>query len=152
KTVERNLEESFKKAEGRIIVATFASLLTRIAEIIKICEHLGRKVALSGYSMKTNIQIAESPGFIKAKEGTIIPIEEANKVPDNKLLVLSTGAQGESNASLMKIITGEHRHLKIKAGDTFVLSSSVIPGNEKSVQSVKDNLSRQGAIVYHSSL
>jgi ribonuclease J len=152
KTVERNLEEIFKKAEGRIIVATFASLLTRIAEIIKIAEKLGRKVALSGYSMKTNIQIAQALGFIKAKEGTILPIEEVSKVKDNKILILSTGAQGESNASLMKIINGEHRHLKIKAGDTFVLSSSVIPGNERSVQSVKDNLARQGAIVYHSSL
>lgn len=152
KTVERNLEEIFKAAEGRIIVATFASLLTRIAEIIKICERIGRKVALSGYSMKTNVQIAQSLGFIKAKEGTIIPIEEANKVKDEKLLILSTGAQGESNASLMKIINGEHRHIKIKPGDTMVLSSSIIPGNERSVQSVKDNLARQGAIVYHSAL
>jgi ribonuclease J len=152
KTVERNLEEIFKKAEGRIIVATFASLLTRIAEIIKIAEKLGRKVALSGYSMKTNIAIAQTLGFVKAKEGTIINIEEVNNVKDNKILILSTGAQGESNASLMKIINGEHRHLKIKAGDTMVLSSSVIPGNERSVQSVKDNLARQGAIVYHSSL
>ena len=68
------------------------------------------------------------------------------------MLILSTGAQGESNAGLMKIINGEHRHIKIKPGDTFVLSSSVIPGNERSVQSVKDNLARQGAIVYHSAL
>lgn len=152
KTVEKNLEEIFRAAEGRIIVATFASLITRIAEIIKIAEKLGRKVALSGYSMKTNIQIAQSLGFVKAKEGTIIPVEEVNKHKDEKLLILSTGAQGESNAGLMKMITGEHRHLKIKSGDTFVLSSSVIPGNERSVQSVKDNLARQGAIVYHSAL
>jgi ribonuclease J len=152
KTVERNLEEIFKVAEGRIIVATFASLLTRIAEIIKIAEKLGRKVALNGYSMKTNIQIAEALGFVKAKEGTIIPVEEVNKYKDDKILLLSTGAQGESNAGLMKMINGEHRHIKIKAGDTFVLSSSVIPGNERSVQSVKDNLARQGAIVYHSHL
>lgn len=152
KTVEKNLEEIFKKAEGRVIVVTFASLLTRIAEIIKIAEKLGRRVALSGYSMKTNIQIAQGLGFIKAKEGTIVPVEEVSKIKDNKILVLSTGAQGESNASLMKMITGEHRHLKIKSGDTVVLSSSVIPGNERSVQTVKDNLARQGAVVYQSSL
>ncbi len=152
KTVEKNLEEIFKVAEGRIIVATFASLITRIAEIIKIAEKLGRKVALSGYSMKTNIQIAQALGFVKAKEGTIIPVEEVNKYKDEKLLILSTGAQGESNAGLMKMINGEHRHLKIKSGDTFVLSSSVIPGNERSVQAVKDNLARQGALVYHSAL
>ena len=152
KTVERNLEEIFKTADGRIIVATFASLITRIAEIIKIAEKLGRKVALSGYSMKTNIQIAQTLGFVKAKEGTIVAIEEVGKMKDDKILILSTGAQGESNASLMKIINGEHRHVKIKPGDTFILSSSIIPGNERSVQSVKDNLARQGAIVYHSAL
>lgn len=152
KTVEKNLEEIFKAAEGRIVVATFSSLITRIAEIIKIAEKLGRKVALNGYSMKTNIQIAQNLGFVKAKEGTLISVEEVSKFKDDKVLILSTGAQGESNAGLMKIINGEHRHIHIKAGDTFVLSSSVIPGNEKNVQTVKDNLARQGAIVYHSAL
>ena len=152
KTVEKNLEEIFKRAEGRIIVATFASLITRIAEIIKIAERLGRKVAPNGYSMKTNVQIAQTLGFIKAKEGTLIPVEEVNKMKDNKVLILTAGAQGESNAGLMKMINGEHRHLNIKSGDTMVLSSSVIPGNERSVQSVKDNLARQGANVYHSNL
>ncbi len=152
KTVEKNLEDIFRKAEGRIIIATFASLLTRIAEIIKIAEKIGRKVALSGYSMKANVQIAQNLGFIKAKQGAIITLEEIHKYHDNKLLILSTGAQGESNASLMKIVNGEHRQVKIKPSDTVVLSSSVIPGNEKSVQVVKDNLSRQGAVVYHSAL
>ncbi|KKW46682.1 MAG: Beta-lactamase domain protein [Parcubacteria group bacterium GW2011_GWB1_56_8] len=152
RTVEKNLEEIFRKAEGRIIVATFASLLTRIAEIIKIAEKLGRKVALSGYSMRANVQIAQNLGFIKAKQGTIVTLEEIHKYHDNKLLILSTGAQGEANASLMKIITGEHRQIKIKPGDTVALSSSVIPGNERSVQVIKDNLSRQGAIVFHSDL
>ena len=152
KTVERNLEEIFKVAEGRIVVATFSSLITRIAEIIKIAEKLGRKVALNGYSMKTNIQIAQNLGFVKAKEGTIISVEEVSKFKDDKVMILSTGAQGESNAGLMKIINGEHRSIKIKPGDTFVLSSSVIPGNERSVQTVKDNLARQGAIVFHSAL
>ena len=152
KTVEKNLEEIFKNAEGRIVVATFSSLITRIAEIIKIAERLGRKVALNGYSMKTNIQIAQTLGFVKAKDGTLISVEEVSKFKDEKVLILSTGAQGESNAGLMKIINGEHRHLKIKTGDTFVLSSSVIPGNERSVQTVKDNLARQGAIVFHSAL
>jgi len=152
KTVEKNLEEIFKVAEGRIVVATFSSLITRIAEIIKIAEKLGRKVALNGYSMKTNIAIAQNLGFVKAKEGTLISVEEVSKYKDNKVMILSTGAQGESNAGLMKIINGEHRSIKIKPGDTFVLSSSVIPGNERSVQTVKDNLARQGAIVYHSAL
>ncbi len=152
KTVEKNLESIFVKSEGRIIVATFASLLTRIAEIIKIAEKIGRRVALNGYSMKANVQIAQSLGFVKAKEGTLISVEEVHRYKDDKVLILSTGAQGESNAGLMKIINGEHRQIKIKPGDTVVLSSSVIPGNERSVQVVKDNLSRQGATVHHSAL
>lgn len=152
KTVEKNLEEIFRNAEGRIVVATFASLITRIAEIIKIAEKLGRKVALNGYSMRTNMAIAQSLGFVKASPDTLIPIEEVNKLKDDKVMILSTGAQGESNAGLMKMINGEHRHVRIKKGDSFVLSSSVIPGNERSVQTVKDNLARQGAIVFHSAL
>lgn len=150
--VEKNLEEIFRKAEGRIIVATFASLLTRIGEIINIAEKIGRKVALNGYSMKTNVQIARDLGFIRPKEGSMITVEEINKYRDEKLLILSTGAQGESNAGLMKIINGEHRQIKIKSGDTVVLSSSVIPGNERAVQVVKDNLARQGADVHTSAL
>jgi len=152
KLVEKNLEDLFKKSEGRIIIATFASLITRIAEIIKIAEKLGKKVAISGYSMKANVQISENLGFIKSKPGTIIQLEEINKYPDNKVMVLSTGAQGESNASLMKIINGEHRFVRIKKGDTVIFSSSVIPGNERSVQMLRDNLSRQGAIVYNSKM
>jgi ribonuclease J len=152
KIVAKNLEEIFKKAEGRIIVATFSSLLDRIAQIINIAERLGKKVTFSGYSMKANVSIAQNLGYIKTKPGTIIPLEEIHKYRDEKILILSTGAQGEANASLMRIINGEHRLIKIKHGDTVVLSSSIIPGNERSVQVVKDNLARQGAIVYHSDL
>jgi len=144
--------ELFKNSEGRIIIATFASLITRIAEIIKIAEKLGRKVAVSGYSMKANVQISKNLGFIKAKPETIISLEEISKFPDQKILILSTGAQGESNASLMKIINGEHRYVRIKKGDTVIFSSSVIPGNERSVQMLRDNLARQGAVVFNSKI
>ncbi|MBI5220553.1 MAG: ribonuclease J [Candidatus Liptonbacteria bacterium] len=150
--VEKNLKELFAQAQGRIIVAMFASVLTRIGEAIKIAEKLGRRVALSGYSMKANVEIAKQLGYIKAHEGTLIPLEEIHKYPDSKLLILSTGAQGESNASLMKILNGEHRFVQIKAGDTVILSASVIPGNERSVQTVKDNLARQGAIIFSSDI
>ncbi|MDP3015344.1 MAG: ribonuclease J [bacterium] len=149
RVVEQELEKLFKKAEGRIIVGTFASLLDRLAEIIKIAERLDRKIAISGLSMKTNIQIAQNLGFIKAQKGAIIPLESISKYHDDKLLILCTGAQGEPNASLMKIANGEHRHVQIKKGDTVILSSSIVPGNERSVQILKDNISRQGALVYH---
>ena len=148
RVVEQEIEKLFKKADGRIIVGTFSSLLDRLAEIIKIAERLDKKVAISGLSMKTNIQIAQNLGFMKIKKGTVISLEEINKYRDDKLLILCTGAQGEPNASLMKIANGEHRHIQIKKGDTVILSSSVVPGNERSVQIVKDNIARQGALIY----
>jgi len=152
RNVEKNLEELIRSAEGRIIVAMFASVLTRIGEVIKIAEKLGRVVALSGYSMKSNVEIAKRLGFIKSEPDTMIPVEEIHKYKDNKILILSTGAQGESNASLMKIINGEHRFIRIKPGDTVMFSASVIPGNERSVQGLKDNLARQGALIFTSDI
>ncbi len=151
-TVVKNLEEIFRQAEGRIIVGVFSTLLARVGEIIKIAEKLNRKVVFSGRSIKDNSEIAKNLGYIKIKPDTVIAPEEMRKYRDNQLLVLSTGAQGESNASLMKIVTGEHRMIRIKKGDSVVFSSSIIPGNERSVQILKDNLVRQGAIIYHNKL
>ncbi|MEK7146845.1 MAG: ribonuclease J [Patescibacteria group bacterium] len=150
RVVEKNLEMLFKKSEGRIIIALFASLLTRIAEIIKIAERLDRRVALSGFSMKTNVQISQNLGYMKVPKGLLIPLEEIHKYKDEKVMILTTGAQGEPNASLMRIINGEHRHVRIRPGDTVIFSSSVIPGNERGVQLLKDSLARQGAKIYHS--
>ncbi|HMB17336.1 MAG TPA: ribonuclease J [Candidatus Paceibacterota bacterium] len=148
RVVEKELEKLFKKAEGRIIVSTFSSLLDRLKEIIKIAEKLNKVVAISGYSMQSNLNIAKRLGFIKTKKDTLIPLKNVNKYPDNKVMILSTGAQGEENASLMRIANGEHKSISIKDDDTVILSSSVVPGNEKSVQDLKDNLTRQGASIY----
>lgn len=152
RVVEKNLETIFKNSSGRIIVALFASLIDRIAEIMKIAERLGRVVVLSGYSMRANVQIAQNLGYIKTRPGLIISPEDIRKYPDNKVMVLSTGAQGEPNASLIKIINGENRFLIIKPTDTVLLSASVIPGNERGVQLLKDGISRQGAKVYYSKI
>lgn len=149
RVVERELEKLIKSAPGRIMIGTFASLLDRVGEIIKIAERLGRRVAISGFSMKNNIQIAQNLGYLKFHKDTIVPLEEINKLPDDKILILCTGAQGEPNAALMRIANGEHRHIRVKKGDTIILSSSIVPGNERSVQNLKDNLARQGAIIYH---
>ena len=147
KVVEKNLDELIGKAEGRIVVGLFASLLTRIEPIIRIAEKHDRKVFLSGLSLKTNVNIAQNLGYIKVKKGLIVPLEEIHKYKDDKVLILSTGAQGEPKASLMKIANGENKHLTIKKGDTIIFSASVIPGNEKPIQTLKDNLTRQGARV-----
>lgn len=152
KLIEKNLEELFKKAKGRVIIATFASLLTRIGEIIKIAEKLGKKVALNGRSMKDNVQIVQELGYIKAKKGTMIPLEEIHKYRDNEILIISTGTQGEPRAGLMRIANGEHRIVKFKITDTVIFSSSVVPGNERSVQTLQDNISRQVDEVYTSKL
>lgn len=150
--VEKNLEKLFLSAKNRIILATFSSMITRIGEILKIADKLGRHVAINGFSMKSNIQIAQSLGYIKVSKELIIPLEEVHKHKDEKVLILSTGAQGESNAGLMKIVNGENRFIQVKQGDTVIFSSSVIPGNERSVQTLKDNLARQGAHVYTSKI
>lgn len=150
--VVKNLEQLFKNAKGRIIVGIFASLLDRIVEIINVAEKLGRKVAISGRSMKTNIQIAQNLNYLKTKKDTIIPIEEMNKYKDHEILVLSTGAQGEPNASLMRMANGEHKYLQVKPNDTIIFSASAIPGNERSIQTLTDNLVRQGAKVIRSNL
>ncbi|MBI4119401.1 MAG: ribonuclease J [Parcubacteria group bacterium] len=150
KIVEKNLEELFKTADGRIIIAIFASLLTRIYEIIKIADKLDRKVVLNGRSMKDNVQIAQNLGYMKIKKGLIIPVEEMHKYRDDKLFVITTGAQGEPQAGLMRIVNGEHRQIQLKESDTVIFSASVIPGNERDIQNLKDNLARQGATVYTS--
>ncbi len=152
RVVEQNLETLFKTSPGRIIVAIFASLMTRIAAIIKIAEQMGKKVVLGGRTMIGNVQIAQNLGYIKVKKDTIVPIEEIHKYKDDKILMLSTGAQGEPNASLMRIANGEHRQVRVKQGDTFIFSASAIPGNERSIQVLKDNLCRQGGKVYHSKI
>lgn len=147
--VERTIEEIIRKSKGRIIFATFASHLDRLKQVILIAERYHRKVAISGYSMKSNIEIAKNLGYLKTQKGTIIPIEESHRFPDRNLVYLCTGAQGEDKAVLMRIANQEHRFIKIKKGDTVILSSSVIPGNERAVQNLRDNLSRQGALVLH---
>jgi ribonuclease J len=149
--IAKTLDEIFERTSGRIIIATFAALISRIQSVVAAAEKHGRKLAVDGYSMKTNVEIARSLGYIQSKKGTIIPISKVNDYPDGKVAVICTGAQGESNAVLMRIVNGEHRFLKVHKDDTFVLSSSVIPGNERTVQSIMDTIYRKDAKVinYH---
>jgi len=149
KNIMENLDQIFKDAQGRILTATFASLINRVQQIITLSEKYGRKVALEGYSMKTNVEISKRLGYIKAKKETILKTKEVLGYPDSKITIIGTGAQGEERAVLMRIVNGEHPHVKIQNGDTVIFSSSVIPGNERSVQFVKDQLYRQHANVFH---
>ena len=149
KDIQKNLEKIFLKAKGRIIAATFSSLINRIQQIITLSEQQDRKVIIGGHSMKTNIKICKNLGYIKTKKGTVISAKEMANYPDSRITFLCTGAQAEPSAVLMKITNQEYPYLKFKKGDTVIFSSSVIPGNERTVQILKDDILRQGAKVFH---
>lgn len=148
-TVNTTIEELIKKVPGRIILGSFASQLERAMKIIEFAERHGRKVIVEGRSMKTNIAVAEMAGYLKHKKDTVIPIGEMNKYPPNKILVLATGSQGEEFAALMRIANKSHKYIHLNEHDTIILSSSIVPGNERSVQNLKDRLSRLGAHIIH---
>jgi ribonuclease J len=147
--IRDNLSEIFTRSKGRIITATFSSLVSRVQEIAEVADKHNRKLAIDGYSMKNTVEIARKLGYINAKNSTFIDIKDINKYPDSKIAILCTGAQGESNAVMMRIINGEHRYVQIHHGDTIIFSSSVIPGNERTIQGLKDTLFKKGAEVIH---
>jgi ribonuclease J len=147
--MQRNITRLITEAPSRLIIGTFSSQTERISWILGIANKLGKKVALDGYSMKINVEIATKFGYIKNTKNTLIRIEDIHKYPDNKIIVLCTGAQGEGNAVLSRIIDGSHRFVKLRKSDTIILSSSIIPGNENTIQRLKDNLYRQCDNVIH---
>lgn len=147
--IQTNIDEIIRGAKGRLIIGTFASMIARIQQIISACERNGRKVAVEGFSMKSNIAIAQELGYVKVQKGTLIDSRDVSKYPRDKVAVVCTGAQGEERAVMMRIANHEHPFLSIEKGDTVVFSSSVIPGNERMVQRVKDTLCREGAEVIH---
>ncbi len=147
--VIQNIENIVRDVPGRLIIGTFASQLQRIMSIIEVAERLGKKVVVEGRSMKLGIEIVTELGLLKPGKGTIIPVEDVGNYPDEKILMIATGSQGEEFAAIMRISNKTHKHFHLKKGDTVLLSSSVIPGNEMGVQKVKDNLSRQGARIIH---
>lgn len=152
KEMYKNLEKLISEDKGRVIIGTFSSQIRRIGRIIEYAEKIGKKVALDGYSMKMNVEIAKELGYIKAHKETLIPISEIHKYPDNRIIVICTGAQGEGNAVLSRIITDQHRYVKIQKDDTVIFSSSVIPGNERTIQRLKDNLYRKSDNVIHTDI
>jgi ribonuclease J len=149
KTIKENLETIFKESKDLIIAGTFASLLNRVQQLVELSEQYGRKVIFDGYSMKSNVEIAKELGYLKIGKGVQIDVNQFNDYDRSKITLIATGAQGEGNAVLMRVANKEHRFIDLRKGDTVVFSSSVIPGNERSVQNLKDALYRMGAHVYH---
>ncbi len=142
--VHEGLDKLIKQGTGRIIIAAFASHITRLVKIVSIAEGLGKKIVLDGRSLKTNMEVCEQAGLFKPKKGTIIPVEDVDNYPPNKVIILMTGAQGEEFASLNRAANKTHKKFTIRPGDTIILSASIVPGNEISVQHLKDNLARHG--------
>ena len=147
-----NIEELVKEAPGRVIISTFGSNVERVKVILEMAEKYGRSVAVDGFSMKSNIEIAKKLGYIKFNLKNLIDLKQAVELPDKKIIIICTGAQGEENAALPRIANGEHRFIKIKKQDTIIFSSSVIPGNERTIQKLKDLIYRQSDHVIHSDI
>lgn len=149
KLVHKNLDEIIKNTKRRLIIGTFASQLERIMSIIATAEKYNKKVVVEGRSMKQNIEIVRSIGMLNVKKDTIISVEEMDSYPPDRVIVMATGAQGDEFAALMRMSNKTHKYVKITKRDTVLLSSSIIPGNERAVQKLKDNLARLGANIIH---
>ena len=149
KLVYKNIEEIIKNAKGRLILSTFASQVERMLKMIEFSEKYGKKIVIEGRSMKTNIEVTKAAGLLKIGKEAIISVEQINDYPENKIVALVTGAQGEEFAALMRIANKTHKYIRLSPRDTILMSSSIVPGNERNVQKLKDNLSRQGAHIIH---
>lgn len=149
KRVNDTLENIVRTVQGRLIIGTFASQFERMVRIIQIAESMGKRIVCEGRSIRTNLEIAQKTGLLTVKKETIITAQEIQDYPADKIVVLATGAQGEEFAALMRIATKQHKNIVLTPRDTIVLSSSVIPGNEISVQKLKDNLYRNGVSLLH---
>jgi ribonuclease J len=149
--VADTLDQLFAEATGqRIIIATFSSVLARLQEIMRLSHKYGRKVALTGRSLQQNVELARDLGYLKVPKGLLVDIR--TKVPDEKLVILSTGSQGEPRSALNRMARGEHRQVRVHEGDTIIISGGTIPGNEEDVARMLNNLFARGANVIYGSL
>jgi len=140
------LEELIARAKGRIVIGSFASLISRIQQVFWAAEKAGRKVYVSGRGMEENVEIARQLGYLKIPTGTMLSKKDnPDKLPDNKIIFLVTGSQGEEYGAFNRIANNTHKQIKIKKGDTAIISASVVPGNERSAENLRDKLGRLGA-------
>lgn len=147
-TVGPSLRHIIKNAPGRVFVASFSSQIHRIQQVCDIATSVGRKVVVTGRSMVNNTKIARELGYLKVAEEDILDAYELKDIPDDKIVVLCTGSQGEPLSALSRMANGEHRSLSIHEGDTVIISATPVPGNEKSVQGIINSLSKIGCDIY----
>jgi ribonuclease J len=149
KEVRRGLEDIFGRARGRIVVATFASNIHRVQQIVDVAVMYNRKVILNGKSMIANAQIALDLGYLKMPPDTWHRIDALKTLPDEQIVMITTGSQGEPMSALSRMAANEHKHFQIKKGDTIVLSSKMIPGNERGITRIINHLFKHGAEVFY---
>ena len=150
--VAESLDRQFKNCDQRIIVTTFASNMHRIAAVLATAHRYGRKVAVTGRSMENMLKVAQDLGYIKVPAGTIVELGAIKSLPKNKVVIVSTGSQGENMSALYRMAFSTHKQVDITAGDRIIISASAIPGNEKAVSKIINELYRKGAdVVYEKS-
>ncbi len=149
RVLAKTFDEIFARASGRILIATFASLISRVQQVIDAAVKYDRKVALVGRSMVNNVQMAVELGYLHVPAGTLVSVDDINRLPAKKLVIICTGSQGEPTSALTRIANGDHRFVSTQPGDTVILSSTPIVGNERAVARNIDNLLRQGADVLY---
>ncbi len=148
--VTQALDDVMRQAPGRVIIATFASLISRIQQAINVAARYGRRVAIAGATMAENVKMAMRLGYLRIPEGMMVSLGEMESLPPSRCLILATGAQGEPTAVLSRLALGQHPSLSVRPGDTVVLSSHTIPGNEEMIHRVINRLFQKGAdVVYH---
>ena len=149
KEIAGTFDQIFATAPGRLIISSFASRIDRMQHALSSAQKYGRKVTISGRSMLKYFEAASKLGYLEYPKDLLVPLKAISKIPDDKLVVLSTGSQGQQGSSLSRMAFNEHTQVKIKTGDTVVISASPIPGNERSVSAIINNLCREGAEVIH---
>ena len=152
RVVGQTIENIFRNSKNRIIIATFSSNVHRVQKIIENAVKVGRKVAVSGRSMENVVALAIELGYLNIPAGTLVDLKMTKNIPDDKLVIITTGSQGEPMSALSRIASGEHKAVKLKKGDTVILSSTPIPGNEKTVSNVVNKLFEKGAEVIYSDI
>ncbi len=149
KEVGDKLEVIFFKAQGRIFVATFASHIHRIQQILHLSQRFGRKVILAGRRLEENAQIAQKLGYLHIPQNLVVPLSHMKDYPDDQLTIITTGSQGEPMSVLYRVASGEHKQLKIREGDTVIISSRPVPGNERAIARILNQLFMAGAQVFY---
>jgi ribonuclease J len=150
KVIDEAFDRVFQEAKGRIIVGTFASLISRIRQVLNAALHYDRQVAIAGYTMGEYVKIAKQLGYLEVPPGVMVPIGQAMRLPPEQVVILATGTQGEPSAALVRMATGAHKHVKIQPGDTVIHSAHPIPGNEELVGRTINRLIQRGAHVLYS--